>query len=614
MLVLDAFKRGWKTFLFVHLAVAIVAGAIAAPLATCVIQGLVWFSGQAALSDTAIAAFVFSPGGVLVALIIGSLVLTLQLLGYAALLIPARSVLKEGHCHAVGISPLLLPALPCILRISLRFIVRLLLWSLPFFGLTGAIYFLLLGDHDINFYLAEKPPIFLWAVTLATLVLCVHLLVVARLATGWVHALPLAIFRRETPSASLRLSQQHAKGNRKIVFKGLAIWGLLTPLISALLSLPWSALSLWAARHLQDRLGWLVIVLGISSALSIVTSWLVGFCGLSLLALQNTRLYLESGLDELTTADGTTTYHLPIGMKTALVTGLAVCAGMILISARWLEHLRHEHPAVVIAHRGASMDAPENTLAAVRAAVEAKADWVEIDVQESADGTVLVFHDSDFTRMGGPGKGIWDLHDAALATIDIGSWKSPAFASERTPLLSEVLALCKDRAGVLIELKYYGHDQRLEERVVEIVEAAGMTDQVMVMSLSHEGVLKLRKLRPLWKAGLLSTVAIGDVTKLNLDFLGLNARTTSSKLVREAGKRGIKVHVWTVNDPVEMATMLGRGVDGLITDNPALARKVMEKRGQATFGEKLLFDLAAVLGKKPETPKEQLGHRIDAGP
>ena len=75
-------------------------------------------------------------------------------------------------------------------------------------------------------------------------------------------------------------------------------------------------------------------------------------------------------------------------------------------------------------------------------------------------------------------------------------------------------------------------------------------------------------------------------------------------MVREAGKRGIKVHVWTVNDPVDMATMLGRGVDGLITDNPALARKVMEKRAKASFGEKLLFDLAAVLGKKPETPKQ----------
>ncbi len=602
--MLRAFKRGWKTFLFVHLVIAIVAGTIAAPLAAGVIQGAVSLSGQAALSDAAIAAFVFSPWGALAALMIGSLVLTLQLLGYAALLIPARSLLKNGHCHAVDVPPLLLPALPRILRISLRFIVRLVLWSLPFLGLTGAIYFLMLGDHDINFYLAEKPPVFLWAVALAALVLFVHLLVIARIATGWVHALPLAIFRRETPAASLRLSRQNVAGSRKPVFKGLVAWGVLTPLTSALLSLPWSALSMWAARHLQDQLGWLVIVLGICLALSMATGWLVGSCGLSLLALQNMRLYLESGLDRETTPDGTTPRHLPIGMKTALAGGLAICAWMMFISIRWIERLHDEHPAVVIAHRGASVDAPENTLAAVRAAVDARADWVEIDVQESADGTVMVFHDSDFKRMGGPGKGIWELHDADLATIDIGSWKSPAFASERTPLLSDVLAICKNRSGVLIELKYYGHDQRLEERVVEIVEAAGMADQVMVMSLSHEGVRKIQQLRPGWKFGLLSTVAIGNVTKLDLDFLGLNARTTSGRLIREAGRRGIKIHVWTVNDPVDMATMLGRGVDGLITDNPALARKVMEKRARASFGERMLFDLAAVLGRRPETPEQ----------
>jgi len=123
------------------------------------------------------------------------------------------------------------------------------------------------------------------------------------------------------------------------------------------------------------------------------------------------------------------------------------------------------------------------------------------------------------------------------------------------------------------------------------------------MSLSHEGVRKIRKLRPSWKAGLLSTVAIGNVTKLNLNFLGLNARTTSARLIREAGERGIKIDVWTVNDPVDMAVMLGRGVDGLITDNPALAREVMEKRARASFGERMLFDLAAVLRRKPETPE-----------
>jgi glycerophosphoryl diester phosphodiesterase len=602
--VLHAFARGWKTLLGIHLVFSIAAGTLAAPLAAAAIQGAVLVSGESALSDTAIAAFIFSPAGAVAALAIGTLVLTLQLLGYATLLIPCRSLLKSGSCDDDAVLPLLLPALPRLLRISLRFIVRLVLWSLPFIGLLGAVYAGLLGEHDINYYLAENPPVFRWALALASFVLLGHLMVVARVATGWIHALPLAIFRGESPDTALRLSREAATGRRKVVFSGLVAWGLLTPFVTWLLNLPWSAVAMLAARHLQDRLGWLVVVLGLCLALSTAIAWLAAFCGLSLLALQNTRLYLDSGLDDKARPPGRAARRLPFGWKSVIAGGLAGCGAMILLSHLWVEALHEERPAVVIAHRGASAVAPENTLAAVREAVEAGADWVEIDVQESADGSVFVFHDSDFKRVGGPARPIWELRDAELAAIDIGTWKSPAFAAERVPLLADVLELCKDRSGVLIELKYYGHSQRLEERVVGLVEAAGMADQVMVMSLSHEGVRKIRQLRPDWKVGLLSSVAVGNVTKLDLDFLGLNARTTSRKLVRQAHKRGVQVHVWTVNDPVDMSTMLGRGVDGLITDHPALAREVLEERADASIGEKLLIDLAGVLGKKPPTPQQ----------
>ena len=601
---IHAFASGWKTLLIVHLAFTILAGTIAAPMVSGFIQGVVSISGQSALSDTAIIAFIFSPIGALAALAIGTMALCLQLLTYAALLIPARSLLREGICHAVSVPPLLFPALPAILRISLRFILQLILWSLPFATLIGTVHFILLGDSDINFHLTEKTPELIQALTLAMLVMIGHLLVIARLATGWVHAIPLAIFRGESPNAALRLSRQAVAGTRGVVFKGLVAWGLMTPLASALMNLPLSSIAMWSARHLHYQTGWLVVALGVCLALSIAVGWLAGFCGLSLLALQNMRLYQNSGLDQKTANPSVAPRHLPIGMKTAIAGGLAICVGTIFLSNLWIESLHVEREAVVIAHRGASLEIPENTQAAVRAAVEARADWVEIDVQESADGTVMVFHDSDFKRMGGPSKGIWELHDTEIGAIDIGSWKSPAFVGERTPRLSDILEICKDRSGVLIELKYYGHNQRLEERVVDIIEASGMTDQVMIMSLNHQGVAKIRQLRPNWKVGLLSTVALGNVTKLDLDFLGLNARTTSRRQLREAEKRRIKIYVWTVNDPVYMAAMLSRGVDGLITDNPSLARAVLTERGEATFGEKMLFDLAALLGRKPAATQQ----------
>lgn len=601
--VLVAFARGWRVLLGIHLVFTLAAATLSAPLAAAAIQGAVRLSGQAALSDAEIAAFLFSPAGAAAGLAIGTLVVTLQLLGYATLLIPARSFLKHGRCDEASVPPLLLPALPRLLRLSLRFILLFALASLPFAGALAAIGFGLLGEHDINFYLAEKPPVFHSALALAALVLLGHLLAVARLATGWVHALPLAIFRGESPDAALRLSRQAARGQRKTVFAGLVAWALLTPLAAWLLNLPCSALAMLAARHLHDRPGPLVVALGLCFALAAAVAWLAGFAGLSLLALRHTRLYLAAGLDrEAPTARPAR--RLPLGWKSALAGGLAVGGGTIFLSQRWIESVHDDRPAVVIAHRGASADAPENTLAAVAAAIEAGADWVEIDVQQSADGSVFVFHDGDFKRVGGPGRPLRGMRDEEIAAIDVGSWKSPVFAAERVPRLADVLALCKDRAGVLIELKYYGPRRDLEERVVETVESAGMAERVMVMSLSHEGVREIRRLRPAWRVGLLSSVALGNAAKLELDFLGLNARTTSRKRVREAQRRGVQVHVWTVNDPVDMSVQLGRGVDGLITDRPALARRAIAERAEASFAEKLLLDLAGVLGKRPPTPRQ----------
>jgi glycerophosphoryl diester phosphodiesterase len=271
----------------------------------------------------------------------------------------------------------------------------------------------------------------------------------------------------------------------------------------------------------------------------------------------------------------------------------------VFLCHRWIDSIHDDRPAVVIAHRGASADAPENTLAAIRMAIDAKADWIEIDVQENADGTVVVFHDKDFKRLGRDPRNIWDVGDEDLSEIDIGSWKSPEFSNERPPTLDQALALCKGRAGVIIELKYYGKSIRLEEGVIEAVERADMADQVMVMSLELSGVRKIKQLRPTWKTGLLSSVALGNVTRLDVDFLGLNARTTSRRIIREAGRRGVRVYVWTVNDPVDMAALLGRGADGLITDDPQLAREVIDNLRDAAPAERLVLEIATYLGKRP---------------
>jgi glycerophosphoryl diester phosphodiesterase len=154
-----------------------------------------------------------------------------------------------------------------------------------------------------------------------------------------------------------------------------------------------------------------------------------------------------------------------LAVAVVLATGLAY----LLMRVAWTDR-----PVTVFAHRGAAAQAPENTLAAFRLAGTLRADYVELDVQESLDGIVVVVHDSDLMKIGRSPLKIWEGTAEQLRGVDIGSSFDPRFNNERVPTLAEALAACKGVSRVDIELKDYGHDERLEERVVELVEAAGM--------------------------------------------------------------------------------------------------------------------------------------------
>ena len=255
-----------------------------------------------------------------------------------------------------------------------------------------------------------------------------------------------------------------------------------------------------------------------------------------------------------------------------------------------------EEDVAVIAHRGASGAAPENTMAAFERAISEKADWIELDVQENADGVVIVQHDSDFKRVGRDDLKVWNATNEELRVLDVGSWFGPEFSDQRVPTLRQVLERAKGNLDVVIELKYYGHDIRLESKVVEIVEETGMEPHIMLMSLKREGLRKAAALRPSWTRGLLNTVSVGDLTRLDLDFLALNSAAASLSQIRRAHKRGMKVYAWTIDDPVQLSVMMSRGVDGVITDRPDVARQVLELRAQLSPAGRLIIWIAGETG------------------
>jgi glycerophosphoryl diester phosphodiesterase len=601
-------RANWTRFLAIHVAVSVLVFTILTPLATALLRLSVSLSGKAALSDQDILFFFLSPAGFLALLLLGSVFSIIIFLGHAALLVVAGSVQAGRAATVKQVLLFLTGRMAGLFQLAVLVLLRALLNLLPFVLLVLLLYQLMLSDYDINYYLAEKPPEWKWAIALGGVIAAACGANLLRLFVNWVFCLPLMLFSGRSPMQALADSQSAAREDRVVIAAWLLTWLLagllLTGVVSGLLTLAAMYLIPGAAASVKT----LLLALGGVSLVGFLLYFAVTFTVSSWLSLLIMKLFDERGLKaELapgTLAEATAAHPLLADRR---VVGWALLAGFVAaLLLTWLlvERLQFDSSTEVIAHRGASAAAPENTIAAVQIAIDSGAQWVEIDVQETADGHVAVIHDSDLKKIGGSALTVAGSTLEQLQQVDIGSWFGAEFADQRIPTLEEVLLLCKGRIGVNIELKYYGKQVRLEQRVAEIVERTGMMEQVMFMSLSYDGIQILHGLRPEWKVGLLSSVALGRLAELDVDFLALNGRAASRNLIRQAHKMGKQVMVWTVNDPVAMASMIGRGADALITDEPELAVTVLEHFEQLEPTERLLIQLADLFDR-PGLYREQ---------
>lgn len=601
-------RANWTRFLAIHVAVSVLVFTILTPLATALLRLSVSLSGKAALSDQDILFFFLSPAGFLALLLLGSVFSIIIFLGHAALLVVAGSVQASRAATVKQVLLFLTGRMAGLFQLAVLVLLRALLNLLPFVLLVLLLYQLMLSDYDINYYLAEKPPEWKWAIALGGVIAAACGANLLRLFVNWVFCLPLMLFSGRSPMQALADSQSAAREDRVVIAAWLLTWLLagllLTGVVSGLLTLAAMYLIPGAAVSVKT----LLLALGGVSLVGFLLYFAVTFTVSSWLSLLIMKLFDERGLKaELapgTLAEATAAHPLLADRR---VVGWALLAGFVAaLLLTWLlvERLQFDSSTEVMAHRGASAAAPENTIAAVQIAIDSGAQWVEIDVQETADGHVAVIHDSDLKKIGGSALTVAGSTLEQLQQVDIGSWFGAEFADQRIPTLEEVLLLCKGRIGVNIELKYYGKQVRLEQRVAEIVERTGMMEQVMFMSLSYDGIQVLHGLRPEWKVGLLSSVALGRLAELDVDFLALNGRAASRTLIRQAHKMGKQVMVWTVNDPVAMASMIGRGADALITDEPELAVTVLEHFEQLEPTERLLIQLADLFDR-PGLYREQ---------
>lgn len=231
----------------------------------------------------------------------------------------------------------------------------------------------------------------------------------------------------------------------------------------------------------------------------------------------------------------------------------------------------------ISAHRGDSKSAPENTLPAFELAIENNADWIELDVQEAMDGTVIVMHDSNFKRTTGVNKNVWELSYMEIRQLDAGKLFSKKYEGTKIPLFEEVLNLTKGKIKLNIEIKPSGHEQNLEKSVAELISKYNIEDECIVSSFSANSLKKIKAENENIRTGYIMSMAMGNIENIHYaDVFSINSVFISNVLVDSVHASGKEIYAWTVNRKSEIIKMSEYDVDNIITDNPLFARNVLE--------------------------------------
>ncbi len=243
----------------------------------------------------------------------------------------------------------------------------------------------------------------------------------------------------------------------------------------------------------------------------------------------------------------------------------------------------------VIAHRGISGLYPENTLVAFQHALEAGADWIELDVRTTADGWVIVSHDTTADRCT-DGQGYFKkMTLEQVKQLDAGRWFGEAFAGQRIPTFEETLDFLGDgRIRLCVEIKGDVTDDyiRTARATVDLLQKRGYLRHVVISSFNHDCLRAVKTWEPLLATSLDPDRQDGTLTpwelcqqvlRFNINAMQHRYDTLTPDIIDEAHQHGFSLWTWTVNDPDSMRRVINMGVDGIMTDFADVLRGVVDE-------------------------------------
>ena len=579
----------------------IVATVIFGPVAAMIFNRLVSTSGALVIGNEQIVSFFLSPVGLVAFILSGALALAIVFADQAGLFLIASRAETGRRIKFFQAIWYVSKSLGRLIELGVKQVITAALYLAPLVAIGGGSFMVLTSQHDVNYLLAAKTPSYWIGAAILALLALGGMLIIGMLYIRWIFSVPICVLTDDKPATAMQKSRDLVSGNFRQVAVVIWGWALLTMAAVGVTTLLLDVFSAFILKRIGENPVVVISAVCVVLALYAFTAAVLTFVGFAVNCLLITRLYLDissrqgSKLNSPPAEEPEDWSVQPSQRKFVWGIAMLALAFTMLGSYFIIDDIDFDHQVAVTAHRGSSIHAPENTLSAVRRAIEDGADFAEIDVQETSDGVVVLLHDTDLMRVAGVNKKIWQVTYPEIKSLDAGSWFSKEFKAEHIPTLAQVLKLSRNKIKLNIELKFNGHEKQLVENVVGIIQDHGFESQCVVSSLNYAGLQKVRDLNPDLQTGFIIAKSIGNMFGADIDFLSLASGVVTADVVAAAGKSKKEVHVWTINSPASMSYFIDLGVDNIITDYPAKLVAIIKERETYSDVEKLLLATATML-------------------
>ncbi|MGW6190905.1 glycerophosphoryl diester phosphodiesterase membrane domain-containing protein [Bacillus cereus] len=578
----------WNVLTF-QLVYKLLAAIVFIPLLGIVFNKLLYFGGYANATNDELVAFVKTPYGILAIVILSILALFLIFTEFAVLIIISYFAHKR---QKVRLRPILYK--------TVTYLPSLFTYCLPGFVLYAVVLLPLLSMGYKSALIPEiQIPNFitgeLFKTTMGQVGYYVFFAVVAYLNLRWIFVLPIIVLEEKPFRIAARKSANLVKESFfKVLFFLVGVF--ISVGMVFLLFIGVYLLCLWGVYEFTNPEGTFALLA--ESTISVFltsTLYLFSFIMTPFYIMALTRLYLqkvsvedvllEEGLDySKTKADKCFFKKHRWKFIGVYIVGI-ITAGMVVAFIVTFISNTYKEP-IIMAHRGYISKGVENTKEAVQGAIDAKADYAEIDVLQTKDGELAVIHDLKLKRLANANVHVSDLTMDELRNLTLSQ---DGFTGQISTL-DEIIKLAKGKIKLNIEVKLHGNEKDFVKKVLKTIKENDFEKQCVIQTLHYPLIKEFKRANPDIKVGYVLFASRANLKNVQADFYVAEEYMLNKRLVKEARKLNKPIYVWTVNDMESLKAYYKLNVDGIITDYPEDSRETIKMLKEQEDRESDMFD------------------------